>query len=261
MKKVCVLMMLVAVAHVQADYITDFATGAENDFQFAASGQHGADGTGTHNFITWNDGSVSLTSRYNQPVTQFLTTGDNGSGLNDGVFSTSGLQIDMQYNYVSGDTDTAMAEISMAANGLALVNNYPVYYLRVSTNRFELYRHQAYNTVSVLDHADLASTASGSNFEMKLIAEDGTSGAIDFTASLWQNGSEIASFTTSDATPFVAGYAGFGGGGDVRNTGDVNGVLLTSYSVGAITSAIPEPGTLGLMGLTGVLFLCFRRSR
>ena len=165
----------------------------------------------------------------------------------------------MKFDYVSGNTDTAMAEVSMAANGLALVNNYPVYYLRVSTNRFELYRHQAYNTLSVLDYVDLASTASGSNFEMKLIAEDGAGGAMDFSASLWQNGLEIASFTTSDATPYASGYAGFGGGGDVRNTGSVNGILVTSISVGAITSAIPEPGSFVLMALAACGIRLFKQ--
>ncbi|MBU0677741.1 MAG: PEP-CTERM sorting domain-containing protein [Verrucomicrobia bacterium] len=259
MKRLAILLIVVFSAiSASADYITTFSTGASNDFQFAAIGQHGTSGAGGNNIITWNSGSVRLESRYEQPVSRLLVAGDNGSGLDDGKFNLSYADItaSLWFDYYSGDSDTAFVEVALNANGLPTANNYPVYYAQVETNRFTLFRHQAYNSVTVVDSFNLASTVSGANLQLILSASDAGGGAVDLTAEFLQNGSSIASLSYSDPGGYLSGYAGFAGG-DARNTGTLYGIDATSFSVGSV---VPEPHSLVLLTL-GLSVIVMRRRK
>lgn len=236
---IAVLTLSAVFAH--ADYTTAFPSGADADFQWAAIGQHGTEGAGGNNEITWNEGSVILMSKYFQPVSRMLIKGDNGSGADDGRFSVSDgeLEASLSFDYFAGDSDSAMVEVALNASGLKTANNYPAYYARVSENAITITRHEGYGKSSVVATEKLATKVSGSNLILKFKVAD-VDGNINLSAELHQNGVSVASVSGSDSDGFKSGYAGFGGG-DARNSGTKYGIMATGFTVRAPVAVEAAP--------------------
>lgn len=261
MKMITALLLIGSVSLCHADFITLFPVSASNDFQHAQIGTHGRNGTETHNNIEWNTGYVRLDSRYFQPVSRILISGDNGSGLDDGVFSLANddIQVRLSYDYYAGDSDSALAEVALNMPNNSGNNNYPVYFARVSTNALQLYRQSDFSVIDMVAMSTLDTTASGNNMELILTATDAGGDAVDLSVHLLQNGSVISSTTYNDADGYQSGYAGFAGG-DARSTGTFYGIDATEFYVGT-PLAIPEPSALVLLGLGTVLLTGYRRRR
>jgi len=258
MKRFTCMLWMMGIVSVHADFITSFPVGASNNFQYAQIGTHGADGFGAHNSIAWDDGFVRLQSRYLQPVSRALIAGDNGSGLNNGVFSLANgdIQVRLAYNYFAGNSDTAMAEVALHMLNSSGANNYPVYYVRISTNTLQVFRHQAFSDFAVVATTNLALTVSGSNVELIFTAASAGGSVVDLNAYLVQDNAVITSVAYTDLNGYQSGYAGFAGG-DARNTATFYGIDATGFYVGT-PLAIPEPSSILLIGF-GLLALAAKR--
>lgn len=231
-KTLCVMWLVVAAfcSTVSADYETMFPdSSVSNDFKYGQIGQHGTDGYGVNNSIIWSNGFVRLASKYTQQVSRFLAKGDDGSGLNNGRF-TNTVYATLSFNYYSGDSSNAWAEVAVAANSTNAANNYPVYYARVAQNALLLYRHHAYNVFAIVGSNTLT-TVSGTGMKLRLAAVRQGGTTVDLTATLLQNNVPLSELTYSDAAGYLAGYTGFGGG-DAYNTGTTRGIDITAFSVG-----------------------------
>jgi hypothetical protein len=231
---------------------------ASDSFTHADIGQHGTDGLGSHNFISWNVGNVSMTSKYNQPVSQVVVVGgEDDAGYWDLTNLSGPLGVVTKYDYVSGsNTYDAFAEIALVKNdgiGEAGFNNYPAYYARVALDKFELYRHQAYDTFTIVDSLDLASTYSGTDFSLSFSLEHTGGTEVIVGATFAQNGISLGSLSYTDPAGYTTGYLAISGG-DSQNTGTIYGVEFTFFGV-------PEPSALVLMLCGGVLIRFFWRNR
>lgn len=257
---VCALTLL-GIGSTQAAYVADFSSAStSNDFQYASIGQVGVSGTvDVYRVIQWDTANkwLRLYSKYDSMVSRVLIKSDDGSGLNDGKY-TGTVYASIAYNYNNGGTTTnAGVAVAVALKNNSGVNNYPSYYARVRLNKFDLVRHNSYDS-TITTSSNLPVIYSGNDFRLELRATQVGGMNVDLVATLSQSNSKIAELKYSDTSGYLSGYVGFMGG-DGTNTASFRGIDVTNFvvnvepqRVGEVVSGLYSPGGAGVVGSTNV---------